>query len=126
MSEESKTLVTYKGPSMHERVITRKDLESADVTFPEGTTVKDMVWKADEGRRAVDISDLGDDVKEFFSNDKLFEVKEGGEVTSAADKKAGETNADGTNKAETTGDGVDHTGAPGSSGMKVGGSTRTR
>jgi hypothetical protein len=104
--------VKYKGPSVHERILTRKDLEAAGVEFPEGVTVKTMVWAPDPRRRGVDITDLGDSARQFFEDQPTFQVVEDGEVASDAHPKAGEVNPDGTNKAETEGDGVDHSVGP--------------
>lgn len=87
--------VMYKGPKIHRRVITHKDLKSLELEgLPD--KVDDLVWEPGSRRKSVDITDLGEGVLEYFKSNKAFQVKEDDKVTSKADPNAAVVNADGS------------------------------
>lgn len=125
--------IAYKGPTVHTRVLTRKDLEASGVEFPEGATVNKMVWAAGEDRRPLILDDPPAALVEFFENEPHFEVKQDGEVTSKAHDDAGKVLADGSSAVTGEGGsavlheavGDDQIGTPASPGGTGGDSTST-
>jgi hypothetical protein len=94
----TKTMATYKGPSMHERIFTKKELVDAlDIeasAFPDG--FKELRWDSNEHRKPVDVSEMPDEVIEMLKSDPAFSLKEDGEETSKADPNAGVVEPDGS------------------------------
>ncbi len=92
------TTAIYKGPVMHNRVLTKQqlskalDLKSDD--FPSG--FKELRWESGSKRKPVDISDMPQMVKDLIIEDPAFTVKEDGEVSSEADPNAAVVNPDGS------------------------------
>lgn len=107
-----KVKIEYKGPDVHDRSISRKDLEAAGVEFPEGVTFPTLNWAADTARVPVRLTDEGDDalptsvieeVLDVLKKDPVFRITEDGKVTQEEHPDSGHTLADGSNAASGTG-----------------------
>jgi hypothetical protein len=107
-TEETSYKIAYKGPAIHNRVITRKNLEDAGVEFGEGDKdFTEMRFAPKPGRVPHVMKGLNkttqDQIVELLSQDAAFEISKDGEVVSAASPDAARTLADGSNAATGAG-----------------------
>lgn len=105
------TTLEYKGPSVHKRVITQKDLEASGVEFKDGEKIDDLVWEAGNARLPLTLKGKGDSelssetkdaVLAVLKKEKTFTIKDGDDTTEA-DPEAGHVLADGSSAANGEG-----------------------
>jgi hypothetical protein len=106
-SEPDPIRILYKGPNVHERIITKAHLERSGVAFGKTDEDFELRWAPNPGRVSVVLPEMTkgaqEQVLEILSQDPTFEIKQGSEVISEAAPNAGQTLADGSNAASGEG-----------------------